>query len=398
MEVQAARLFAFLGIATLDDELIRVAPLAGLLTFELAPWSLEVLAATTGFGTTFTTTVRVIDWVHTHTTDGWANAEPTGATSFAADHIHVLRVADDADGGVAISVNLTDFTGGQFHEGVVAFAVVQGDGLTSSAGNATTAADDEFHIVDARSERDVAEWQCVSEIRSGFRAGAELGSDLEAVWCEDVGEGAIIIFQKSNPGRAVWIILDPDDSSGAILLAAFEVDDAVFLLMTTADVAHGDDPLIVPATGALAHFEEGLLGFGLGDFIESWERLVTVDRSDGSEGFERHGKVLRLKIGFRGGLSEFDFFAIFETNNSLFPFGGCACIGAAFTAGFAVVLHGANSGNFLAEDLLHSLFDLELVGFWIDFEHVFVVRFAEQGGLFAEADGVNHTEDVLHGK
>ena len=110
MEVQAARLFAFLGIATLDDELIRVAPLAGLLTFELAPWSLEVLATTTGFGTTFTTTVRVIDWVHTHTTDGWASAQPATAPSFTTLNVHVLAVADLTNGRIALSVDPADFT------------------------------------------------------------------------------------------------------------------------------------------------------------------------------------------------------------------------------------------------------------------------------------------------
>lgn len=108
-------------------------------------------------------------------------------------------------------------------------------------------------------------------------------------------------------------------------------------------------------------------------------------------------KCFGYEIEFRGGLSEFDFFAIFETDDSLFPFGGRACIWATFTACFAVVLHGANSGNFLAEDLLHRLLDLKLVGLRIDFEHVFVVRFAEERGFFAEADGVNYTEDILHG-
>lgn len=278
----------------MHDELIRVAPLAGLLTFELAPWSLEVFATTTGLGTTFTTTVRVIDRVHTHTTDSWADAQPAGATSFAADHIHVLGVSNDTNRGVAVGMDLADFTGGQFHEGIITFAVVQGDGLTSSTGDPTTTTADQFHIVDACSQWDEAERESVAEIWSDLRTGRELGSHLQALRGENVGERTVFVLQESNPGRAVWIIFDSNNNSRTVLLVALEIDHAVFLLMTTADVAHGDDTLIVPATGALAHLEEGLLGFGFGDFVETWQRLVTVDRSDWSKGFERHGKVLRL--------------------------------------------------------------------------------------------------------
>ena len=278
----------------MHDELIRVAPLAGLLTFKLAPWSFEVFATTTGLGTTFTTTVRVIDWVHTHTTDSWTDAQPAGATSLAADHIHVFGVSDHTNRGVAISVDLADFTGGQFHESVITFAVVQGHGLTSCPCDATTTTADQFHVVDAGSQWDVAERESVAKIWSNLRTGSELGPHLQALRGQNVGEGAVFIFQKGDSGGAVWIILDSNNNRRTILLVALEIDHAVFLLMATADVAHGDDTLIVPTTGALAHLEEGFFGFGLGDFVETWQRLVTVDRSDWSKGFERHGKVLRL--------------------------------------------------------------------------------------------------------
>ena len=66
-----------LFLAARNDEFVgRLILLASFLTFGVPPWRLEVLTTTTGLGLTFTTTVRVIHWVHTHTTNSWALALP----------------------------------------------------------------------------------------------------------------------------------------------------------------------------------------------------------------------------------------------------------------------------------------------------------------------------------
>ena len=64
-------------LTALDDEGVRnLLLLTSLLTLQLTPRRAEVLTTTTGLGLTLTTTVRVIDWVHTHSADGWANSLP----------------------------------------------------------------------------------------------------------------------------------------------------------------------------------------------------------------------------------------------------------------------------------------------------------------------------------
>lgn len=48
----------------------------GLLALRVTPWGEKVLATTAGLGLALTTTVRVIDRVHAHAPDGWANPLP----------------------------------------------------------------------------------------------------------------------------------------------------------------------------------------------------------------------------------------------------------------------------------------------------------------------------------
>src|SRR6186713_191270 len=111
-----------LGLAMLHDEAVGIlALLACLLALGVAPRAEKVLASATGLGAAFTTTVRVVDGVHAHAANGRTDAEPAGAAGLAADDVHVFHIADLADGRVAGGKDLANLTGGQLHQGVVAF-------------------------------------------------------------------------------------------------------------------------------------------------------------------------------------------------------------------------------------------------------------------------------------
>ena len=82
--VQEMGLLLLRLVARLDNEHTGwLALVAGLLTLRVAPWARKVLTTTTGLRLTFTTAVGVIDWVHRHTTDGWADTLPASAAGFA---------------------------------------------------------------------------------------------------------------------------------------------------------------------------------------------------------------------------------------------------------------------------------------------------------------------------
>ena len=98
-------------MARLDNEHAgRLALVAGLLTLRVAPWARKVLATTTGLRLTFTTTVRVIDWVHGHTTDGWANTLPASAAGLARGLVHVITISDLSDRAEAAIIEAADLT------------------------------------------------------------------------------------------------------------------------------------------------------------------------------------------------------------------------------------------------------------------------------------------------
>jgi hypothetical protein len=61
-------------------------------------------------GTTFTTTVWVVYWVHGYTTYGWANALPTHAAGLTPVDVRLLGVTNFTDACAAASINVADFT------------------------------------------------------------------------------------------------------------------------------------------------------------------------------------------------------------------------------------------------------------------------------------------------
>ena len=69
----------------------------------------------------FTTTMRVVDRVHHHTTHGRANAHPALDAGLAKTAQAMLFIGDFADRGAALDVDLAHFTRAQTHLGINAF-------------------------------------------------------------------------------------------------------------------------------------------------------------------------------------------------------------------------------------------------------------------------------------
>ncbi len=61
------------------------------------------------FTGTFTTTKRMIDRVHRHTTNGRANTEPPSATCFAKLGIHTIFITHNADCRIALAEHTARF-------------------------------------------------------------------------------------------------------------------------------------------------------------------------------------------------------------------------------------------------------------------------------------------------
>jgi len=114
---------ALLFSALHDDFAAGLVFLSGLLALSVAPWALQVLAATTTFALSLTTAVRMIDRVHTHTANGRTGALPAGSSGFSGDCLDVVGVADLANRRKALVVDPPNFSRGKSDERMPGFAV-----------------------------------------------------------------------------------------------------------------------------------------------------------------------------------------------------------------------------------------------------------------------------------
>ncbi len=79
----------------------------------LGTLSLRTDRMATALGSTFTTTVRVIDRVHCGTANVRTSSEPTSPSRLAQADIHMIAVSYLTDRGSAETGNATHFTTGQ---------------------------------------------------------------------------------------------------------------------------------------------------------------------------------------------------------------------------------------------------------------------------------------------
>ena len=95
----------------------------------------------------------MVNRVHDHTAHMRPAPLPPSASRFSARYIHVIDVSDLANGGEAVFVNPSNFTGRHFHQGVVRLDIGQRRLLTSAARNLATATRNQFNVVNVRTER-----------------------------------------------------------------------------------------------------------------------------------------------------------------------------------------------------------------------------------------------------
>src|SRR5205807_6021245 len=114
-------------------------------------------------------------------------------------------------------------------------------------------------------------------------------------------------------------VLDRSYFSSDAVLPAFEVDLAVFLFMSAADVARSEPAVVVPAAAPFLYLDETLVRLRFRDLSESRKRLETERGSEWAKTFESHNQ-----------LDEIDLVAFLQCHDRLFPMRFTAEISAAF--------------------------------------------------------------------
>ncbi|EST15125.1 hypothetical protein EDP1_3051 [Pseudomonas putida S610] len=204
---------------------------------------------TTTGGTTFTTTMWVVNRVHGNTTNGWANAAPAFGTSFTQRTQAVLGVRDFTQGRTALSQDFTHFTRAQTQGHVDTFASDQLSRSTSGTSDLCTFTRLQFDAVNGATYWNVAQLQGVTGLDWGQGTCDQLVASAHAFRGDDVATLTVCVAQQGDVSSTVWIVFDTLDSGwDAIFVVATEVDQTVMLLMTTTYVTRSDAAIVVTTT------------------------------------------------------------------------------------------------------------------------------------------------------
>src|ERR1044072_1002710 len=336
--------------------------------------------ATTG-GLALTTTVRVVDGVHDHTTNGRADALPAHAAGLAPVDVRLLGVADLADGGAAADVDQADLTGRHTEVGHGALLRQQLHGGTRGAGELRATAGPQLDRVERGTDRDVAQRQVVAGLDVGAGAVLDPVALLQATRREDVALLAVHVVQQRDARGAVRVVLDVRDlRRDAVLVMTTEVDHAVRTLVTATLVADRDATGVVTTALAVQRADQRLLRRGPRDLDEVGDagattprgrRLVLADTHFSVLGIFRTSGRFRPPSGGRAA-EDVDTVALGKGHDGALGVLALAVTGAGALA-LALPVDRVDPGDLDREDRLDGLLDLGLVRARVDDERVLVL-------------------------
>src|SRR5688572_23425914 len=101
----------------------------------------------------FTTTMRVIDWIHHHPAYIRTPAKPANPSRLPHVNILMIRIANLSDSGHAGRKDSTHFTGPEPHLHIVAITSHHLSRTTRTPNQLSTFAGPQLHIMNSRSQR-----------------------------------------------------------------------------------------------------------------------------------------------------------------------------------------------------------------------------------------------------
>jgi len=121
----------------------------------------------------FTTTVRVIDRIHSHTAVGRTLAQPASFAGLTVSNVLVIEVADLADGRHTIEAELANFTAWQLDQGDIAFFAEQLRRIARRTYQLSATAGIQLQVMERRAGRNQFNRQRIA----GQNVGAFAGQD-----------------------------------------------------------------------------------------------------------------------------------------------------------------------------------------------------------------------------
>ena len=196
----------------------------------------------------------------------------------AQNHILVLRVADLANGRVAIFIHLADFARRQPDLRVTLVARHQRGRAARRTHHLAAPAGSQFDVVNGKTDRNRLERQRIADFRRSRRPAGNGAADLDARRRDDVSLFAVLVLQQRQARRTHRIVFNRRDRRLHAVLVALEIHQADFLLVSAANAARRDATVDVAAAGFLPRDDQPLLRRRLRNIAEIRVRDVAQRR------------------------------------------------------------------------------------------------------------------------
>jgi len=132
--------------------------------------------------------------------------------------------------------------------------------------------------MNARAEGNGAERKGITQLRCSVIASYNIGTNRQPVWSEDVAQLPIGISNEGDAGAAVRVVLDSDYFRGNPAFLPLEINLALFLFVTAADMTRGQTTESIATAGLLLWLNQAFFRRPFCDLIESRQRLETQRR------------------------------------------------------------------------------------------------------------------------
>src|SRR5262245_22453031 len=190
------------GTATTNDRRVGRLPLIACLaalgqhagrTARMTPAGSAALAATH----------RVTHRVHRRAAVVRLATQPALAARLAEADVHVVGVADGADGRPARRADAAHLA--RWQRDLRPLPLSGGQGRRRSGGAAQLSAVAGLHlqVVDRHAERDLPQWQTVTDARLGVLAADDLVAGGQSGGGEDIRLGAVLVLEQGDASRAI---------------------------------------------------------------------------------------------------------------------------------------------------------------------------------------------------
>ena len=235
-----------------------------------------------------TTTMRVVNGVHSHTTNRGPNALPPRPPSLAHDHVLMIDVAYLANRAAILPPHLSQLSGGQAQQHISALLCHDLSVAARRPTKLPAAPPGQFYIVYLRSQRYGLKFHRVARPDVRVIRGNDDIANANPNGMKYVSLLAVSETHQTDASAPVRIILDANDTSRHAPLVTPKINNPVPALMSPALMANGDPTPIIPTAGPSENSEQGPLRVVTGNLGEIRDSLTTQPGGGRSECFDAH--------------------------------------------------------------------------------------------------------------